>query len=98
MAFAADMGNPALWAVAQETGGRVTGIVFGWLNMWSNFGAAAISLLVPRLVAAGKTSEAGQNLVFSVCAGALFISAVLPLGLVAIRPLVFRAVDGAKTS
>ncbi|MSU73377.1 MAG: MFS transporter [Opitutus sp.] len=98
VAFAADMGNPALWAVAQETGGRVTGIVFGWLNMWSNFGAAAISLLVPLLVAAGKTSEAGQNLVFSVCAGALFISALLPLGLVAIRPLVFRAVDGAKTS
>jgi hypothetical protein len=71
----------------QDIGGRATAAAFGWINMWGNFGAAFISMLVPFLVAAGRTSEAGQRHVFMVCAGSLFLSGVIALGLDASKPI-----------
>jgi MFS family permease len=87
VSFAVDMGTPPIWAVMQDIGGRATATAIGWINMWGNFGASFISLLVPWLVAAGRSSEAGQRHVFMVCAGSLFLSGAIALGLDASKPL-----------
>lgn len=81
VSFAVDMGNPAIWAFMQDVGGRATAAAFGWGNMWGNFGASAISMLVPWLLAVGTSGEAGQRNVFLVCAGSLFLYSVIVLGL-----------------
>lgn len=47
VAFATDLSVPAIWAYMQDVGGKNTAAVFGWGNMWGNFGAAATPLLVP---------------------------------------------------
>ena len=87
VSFAVDMGNPAIWAFMQDVGGRATAAAFGWGNMWGNFGASAISMLVPWLLAVGTSSEAGQSNVFLVCAGSLFIYSIIVLGLDATKPV-----------
>ena len=40
MIFSADSGIPSMWAWAQDVGGRNVAPIFGWANMWGNFGAA----------------------------------------------------------
>ncbi len=47
VAFVTDMSVPAIWAYMQDVGGENTAAVFGWGNMWGNFGAATTPLLVP---------------------------------------------------
>ncbi len=39
--FATDLGIGAVWAYAQDVGGRNCGAVMGWANMWGNLGAAS---------------------------------------------------------
>lgn len=39
MSVCQDFGVPAVWAFAQDTGGKQVGAVIGWGNMWGNFGA-----------------------------------------------------------
>jgi MFS family permease len=98
VSFGVDMATPAIWAFAQDIGGRITGSVFGWGNMWGNLGATLIAVVAPLLVASGSTIEAGQRLVFIVCSGSLFLSAVAALGLDASRPIAHgpeNAVDPA---
>ncbi|MBM3877216.1 MAG: MFS transporter [Verrucomicrobia bacterium] len=87
VSFAVDMGNPAIWAFMQDVGGRATAAAFGWGNMWGNLGASAMSMLVPELMKLGQSGEAGQRIVFMVCAGALFTYSVLALGLDATKPV-----------
>lgn len=41
-----DLAIPAIWAVAQDIGGRRVAAVLGWANMWGNFGAACCPLLL----------------------------------------------------
>jgi sugar phosphate permease len=41
-----DIGNPTVWAFMQDVGGRNTAAVFGWGNMWGNFGAATSAIAV----------------------------------------------------
>lgn len=41
-----DLAIPAIWAIAQDIGGRRVGPVLGWANMWGNFGAACCPLLL----------------------------------------------------
>jgi MFS family permease len=50
MAFFQDFGNPAVWAFAQDTGGRQPATVLGWANMWGNFGAGIGPLLIGDIV------------------------------------------------
>ena len=47
VAFATDLSVPGIWAYMQDIGGKNPAAVFGWGNMWGNFGAAATPLLVP---------------------------------------------------
>ena len=82
-----DVGNPSIWAFMQDVGGRNTGAIFGWANMWGNFGAAASAKMVPLLVAAGAANGSGQNLVLIACASAFFIAGTAALGMDATKPL-----------
>lgn len=49
VAFVTDLSVPAIWAYMQDVGGKNTAAVFGWGNMWGNFGAATTPLLIPRI-------------------------------------------------
>ena len=82
-----DVGNPSIWSFMQDIGGRGTGTVFGWANMWGNFGAAFSASMVPRLMAWGSASGSGQSLVFIGCASAFFIAGLAALGMDATKPL-----------
>ncbi len=46
MAVCQDFGIPAVWAFAQDTGGRQVGAVLGWGNMWGNFGAGVAPVVM----------------------------------------------------
>lgn len=82
-----DVGNPSIWAFMQDVGGRNTGAVFGWANMWGNFGAALSSKMVPWLLAYGASDGSGQSMVFVACASAFFIAGTAALGMDATKPL-----------
>lgn len=82
-----DLGNPSIWAFMQDIGGRNTGAVYGWANMWGNLGASASSVMVPSLLALGARNHAGQSLVFIVCAGAFLMGGIAALGMDATKPL-----------
>ncbi|MEQ9410856.1 MAG: MFS transporter [Fuerstiella sp.] len=82
-----DVANPSIWGFMQDVGGRNTGAVFGWANMWGNFGASASAIMVPKLLEYGKQDGSGQQMVFMACAGAFFIASLASLGMDATRPL-----------
>ena len=82
-----DVGNPSIWGFMQDVGGRGTGTVFGWANMWGNFGAAFSSNMVPILMAWGSASGSGQSLVFIGCASAFFIAGLAASGMDATKRL-----------
>ena len=92
VSLAVDMSNPATWAFMQDVGGRATAAAFGWGNMWGNFGASAISMLVPWLLAVGTSGEAGQRNVFLVCSASLFIYGFIALGMDATKPVLKQAI------
>lgn len=82
-----DVSNPSIWSFMQDIGGRGTATVFGWANMWGNFGAAFSASMVPKLMAWGSASGSGQSMVFMGCAGAFFIAALAAIGMDATKPL-----------
>lgn len=82
-----DFANPSIWAFMQDVGGRNTGAIFGWANMWGNFGASASSMIVPGLLLYGASSGTGQSLVFITFACAFFIAGLAALGMDATKPL-----------
>ena len=90
VSFAVDMSNPATWAFMQDIGGRATAAAFGWGNMWGNFGASAISMLVPLMLELGKSGGTGQRNVFILCATSLFLYGFISLGLDATKQVLKR--------
>ena len=87
MAFSVDMGNPAVWAYAQDVGGKYTGSVLGWANMWGNLGAAVAPLIYNAVL--GETPVAAQwNLMFGVCILAFALSALCSLVMDSTKPLI----------
>lgn len=82
-----DVGNPCIWAFMQDVGGRNTSAVFGWANMWGNFGAASSAIVLPRLQTLGEQTGQGNTLVFMVLGGAYFAAALAVLGMNATMPI-----------
>ncbi len=82
-----DIGNPSTWAFMQDVGGRNTGAVFGWGNMWGNFGAYASAMMFPMLLSLGGSNQAGATLVFMTCAAAFLTAGTAALGMDATKPL-----------
>jgi len=82
MSLCQDMGNPSVWAYAQDVGGKNVGAALGFGNMLGNFGAA----LSPRLL--GEVQRAGGwDAAFALCAGVYVIAALCGLMLNASKPV-----------
>ncbi len=86
MAFSVDMGNPAVWGYAQDVGGKYTGSILGWANMWGNLGAAVAPIIYNRVL--GEKPDAMQwTLMFGVCLLAFVLSGLCSLVMDSTKPL-----------
>ncbi len=68
VAFASDSVLPAVWAVAQDIGGRHVASTLAWSNMWGNFGASAVAKLIP-FVLGTSLHRSDWSEIFWICAG-----------------------------
>lgn len=67
--FSTDLGIGAVWAYAQDVGGRNCGAVMGWANMWGNLGAALSPIIMGAILGLITSSvEFGWQLAFIFCA------------------------------
>jgi MFS family permease len=80
MVFSTDAGLPAVWAWAQDVGGRNVAPIFGWANMWGNFGAA-LQATVSGWVLATFDQNGDQKELFVACAIAFVLAGVLSFGI-----------------
>ncbi|RBP39009.1 sugar phosphate permease [Roseimicrobium gellanilyticum] len=80
MVFSTDSGLPAVWAWAQDVGGRNVAPIFGWANMWGNFGAALQANLAGWLLATFD-KNGDQNELFIACAIAFTLAGFLSFGI-----------------
>ena len=79
VAFFADVGLPAMWTTLQDISGRHQAQLFGWSNMWGNFGAAIQPLLFSAALTAFDSSHNYHPGVW-LCAGAFALAGLLALG------------------
>ena len=86
MTFFTDAGLPAVWAWAQDVGGRQVAPIFGWANMWGNFGAA-LQPLVNGWVLARFDHQHDWHPSFIACSIAFALSGVFAMGIDAARPV-----------
>ncbi len=86
MAFSVDMGNPAVWGYAQDVGGKFTGSVLGWANMWGNLGAA-VAPLIYNAVLGEHPQAADWTTMFGICLLAFVLSGVCSLVMDSTKPL-----------
>jgi hypothetical protein len=82
-----DVANPSIWGFVQDVGGENTAAVYGWMNMWGNFGASLCAFMVPKLQALGETPEQGTLFVFAACASGFVVAAIAMLGIDGTRPV-----------
>jgi len=80
VAFATDMSVPVIWAYMQDVGGKNTAAVFGWGNMWGNFGAGTMASLVPYVLEKWDVNGDWHE-AFYIFAGAFFIAGLAALGI-----------------
>jgi nitrate/nitrite transporter NarK len=85
--FFVDFGLPAMWTTMQDISGRHQAQLFGWSNMWGNFGAAIMPWLFTLVVRTFDTNHDFHEGVW-LCAGALVIAGVLGLFVNAEKPVV----------
>ena len=86
MVMGVDLGVPATWAYAQDVGGKYTGSILGWANMWGNLGAAAAPLIYNAVL--GETPTVAQwNVMFAVCGVAFVLAGLCGLVLDATKPI-----------
>ena len=76
MAFATDLGVPAVWAYNQDVGGKLAGSVLGWGNMFGCIGAAASPVVLNMVIESG-----GWSAMFLVCSASLGIATITALGM-----------------
>ena len=85
VAFSTDLGTGATWAFLQDVGGRYTGSVLGWTNMWGNLGAAVTPPILIWIV--GEAPNQNWSLAFLTCAGAFAVAGFAALGMNAENPV-----------
>lgn len=85
--FFADIGLPAMWTTMQDISGKCQAQIFGWSNMWGNFGAAIQPVLFVMVL---KSFDADKNYSEGVifCALAFVLAGVFALFVNAEKPVV----------
>lgn len=78
VAFATDSVMPAVWALAQDIGGSHVASTLAWSNMWGNFGASAVSKLIP-LIIGSSLHRSDWREVFWMCAAGFVVLGVSAL-------------------
>ncbi|HYF36107.1 MAG TPA: MFS transporter [Prosthecobacter sp.] len=87
LAIFVDMGMPAMWTLMQDISGRHQAQLFGWANMWGNFGAGLQPILVAWILLHYDANKDYQEpMLFS--AAALLLSIFLAFGIDASKPVV----------
>jgi MFS family permease len=87
LAIFVDMGLPAMWGLMQDISGRHQAQLFGWANMWGNFGAGLQPLLVGWIILHYDSNhDYREPMLFS--AGTLLLSIALAFGIDASTPVV----------
>lgn len=87
MIFWNDAGVPAMWAYAQDVGGKHVAPIMGWANMWGNFGAALQPTLLVWVATHLDANRDGKE-AFLVSSGAFALAGFLALGINAEKPVV----------
>jgi MFS family permease len=88
--FFVDFGLPAMWTTMQDISGKHQAQLFGWSNMWGNFGAALMPVLF-RYVLLTSDINADFHEGVWLCAGALILAGLLSIPLNAERPVIEEA-------
>jgi hypothetical protein len=86
VAFATDSVIPAVWALAQDIGGTHVASTLAWSNMWGNFGASAVSKLIPMIIGS-SFHRADWREVFWMCAAGFVVLGVSSLFIDSTRTL-----------
>lgn len=90
VAFFADMALPATWATMQDISGKHQAQIFGWSNMWGNFGAALMPVMFAWVVNTYDTNhDRSEGILF--CAIAFALAGLSAFGINATRPVVKEA-------
>ncbi|MFO1484221.1 MAG: MFS transporter [Verrucomicrobiaceae bacterium] len=84
--FFVDFGLPAMWTTMQDISGRYQAQLFGWGNMWGNFGAALMPVMFTAVLKAYDTNHDYHEGVW-LCAGALALAGLLALFVNAGKPV-----------
>ena len=87
VAFFADLALPAAWACMQDISGRHQAQLFGWSNMWGNFGAAIQPKLFAFVLLTFDDNHDYQEGIL-LCAVAFVLAGILALGINAQKQVV----------
>ena len=85
--FFADFGLPAMWTTMQDISGKHQAQLFGWGNMWGNFGAGILPILLGAVLHRFDTNHDYHEGVW-LCAAAFVMAGVLAWGVNAEKPVV----------
>jgi MFS family permease len=89
VAFFADIGLPAMWTTLQDISGKHQAQLFGWSNMWGNFGAGLQPILFTAVLSAYDTNHDFQEGIY-LCALAFTISGLAALFVNAEKPVLLK--------
>jgi MFS family permease len=87
VAFFADIGLPAMWTTMQDISGKYQAQLFGWSNMWGNFGAGIQPVLFTAVLAAYDTNRDFHEGVY-LCAIAFALAGLFALFVNAEKPVI----------
>ena len=94
VAFFADIGLPAMWTTMQDISGRYQAQLFGWSNMWGNFGAAIQPVLFTAVLAAYDRNHDYSEGVW-LCAAAFVLAGAFALFVNAEKPVLTEPIATA---
>lgn len=84
--FFADFGLPAMWTTMQDISGKYQAQLFGWGNMWGNFGAAILPVIFTKTLLLYDTNHDYHEGVW-LCAGAFVLAGAFALFVNAEKPV-----------